>query len=64
MKNGIFTEKCVDIALAVELMHYATLENSFDVGIVVMGDADFIPVLQRVRQRGKQVGTRITFMIS
>lgn len=25
-------EKCVDIALAVEMMHYATIPNSYDVG--------------------------------
>ena len=55
---GEFTggqEKCVDIALAVDMMHYATVPNAFDIAVLVSGDRDFIPALVRTRQKGKRV---------
>ena len=55
---GDFTggqEKCVDIALAVDMLHYATVPNAFDVAVLVSGDRDFIPALVRTRQKGKRV---------
>ena len=55
---GEFTggqEKCVDIALAVDMLHYATVPNAFDVAVLVSGDRDFIPALVRTRQKGKRV---------
>ena len=55
---GEFTggqEKCVDIALAVDMMHYATVPNAFDVAVLVSGDRDFVPALVRTRQKGKRV---------
>lgn len=48
-------EKCVDIALAVDMLHYATVQGAFDVAVLVSGDADFLPALVRTRQRGKRV---------
>ncbi len=48
-------EKCVDISLAVEMIHYATIPNSFDVAVVLTGDKDFMPAMKRTRQKGRQV---------
>ena len=48
-------EKCVDIALAVDMLHYATVPNAFDVAVLVSGDRDFVPALVRTRQKGKRV---------
>lgn len=48
-------EKCVDIQLAVEMLHYATVPNAYDVAIMLSGDKDFVPALVRTRQKGKQV---------
>ncbi|KAL1500252.1 hypothetical protein AB1Y20_012920 [Prymnesium parvum] len=48
-------EKCVDIALAVEMLHYATEPHAFDVAVLVSGDRDFMPALLRTRQKGKRV---------
>jgi uncharacterized LabA/DUF88 family protein len=48
-------EKCVDIALAVDMMHYATVPNAFDIAVLISGDRDFIPALVRTRQKGKRV---------
>ena len=48
-------EKCVDIALAASMLYYAALPNAYDIAIVVIGDQDFVPVLQHVRRLGKRV---------
>ena len=48
-------EKCVDIQLAVEMLHYATVPNAYDVAVLLSGDKDFIPALTLTRQKGKQV---------
>jgi hypothetical protein len=31
-------EKCVDIQLAVEMLHYATTPNAFDMAVILTGD--------------------------
>jgi len=49
-------EKCVDIQLAVEMLHYATVPNAYDVAILLSGDKDFMPAMVRTRQKGRQVG--------
>lgn len=49
-------EKCVDIQLAVEMLHYATVPNAYDVAILLSGDKDFLPALVRTRQKGRKVG--------
>lgn len=48
-------EKCVDIQLAVEMLHYATVPNAFDMAVILTGDKDFVPALIRTRQKGKEV---------
>lgn len=30
-------EKCVDIQLAVEMLHYATVPNAFDMAVILTG---------------------------
>ena len=47
-------EKCVDVALSVSMVYYATI-NAYDVAIVVIGDQDYVPALQFVRRLGKRV---------
>eukprot|EP00978_Attheya_sp_CCMP212_P041368 scaffold236297_cov57-Attheya_sp.AAC.1 len=49
-------EKCVDIQIAVEMLHYATVPNAYDVAILLSGDKDFIPAMVRTRQKGRRVG--------
>jgi len=48
-------EKCVDIQLAIEMLHYATVPDAYDVAILLSGDKDFVPALVRTRQKGKRV---------
>lgn len=49
-------EKCVDIQLAVEMLHYATVPGAYDVALIVTGDKDYIPAMKRSRQKGRTVG--------
>ena len=49
-------EKCVDIQLAVEMLHYATVPNAYDVALILTGDKDFMPAMIRTRQKGRRVG--------
>lgn len=53
--NKVAMEKCVDIALAVEMLYLATVPDAYDIAVLVTGDKDFIPVLERTRMLGKRV---------
>ena len=48
-------EKYVDISLAASALYYAAIPNVYDIAIAVIGDRDFIPMLQAVRRLGKRV---------
>ena len=48
-------EKCVDISLATAMMYYAAIPGAYDIGLAVVGDRDFTPMLQNVRRLGKRV---------
>lgn len=47
-------EKCVDISLAVEMLYLSTVD-AFDIAIIVSGDKDFVPALEKVRLLSKKV---------
>ncbi len=47
-------EKCVDIALASSMLYFAALPLAYDIAIVIGGDRDYVPVLQKVRLLGKR----------
>ncbi len=49
-------EKCVDIQLAVDMLHYATVPDAYDVALLLSGDRDFVPAMVRCRQKGRRVG--------
>ncbi len=55
LNDYIYQEKCVDIALAVEMLHYATVPDAYDLAVLVTGDKDFMPAMIRTRQKGKKV---------
>jgi cold shock CspA family protein len=48
-------EKCVDISLATTMLYFAAIPHAYDIAITVLGDRDFMPVLQHVRRLGKRV---------
>lgn len=47
-------EKCVDVALATSMLYYAAIPYAYDVGLAIIGDRDYIPMLQHVRKLGKR----------
>jgi cold shock CspA family protein len=48
-------EKCVDIALATNMLYLAAIPYAYDIGVAIIGDRDFLPMLQNVRKLGKRV---------
>lgn len=48
-------EKSVDVALATSMLYFAAIPYAYDVAVAVLGDQDFVPVLQHVRRLGKRV---------
>lgn len=47
-------QKEVDVALATEMLTGA-LRDAYDVSILVSGDRDFVPAVERIRSEGKRV---------
>ncbi|MFZ2147005.1 MAG: NYN domain-containing protein [Sedimentisphaerales bacterium] len=45
-------EKAVDVKLATDLI---TLRDIYDVGVIVSGDQDYVPAVQRVKDYGKTI---------
>lgn len=48
-------EKCVDISLAVEMLYMATVPDAYNLAIIITGDKDFMPAMQKTRMTGKRV---------
>lgn len=48
-------EKCVDIAMATAMVFYAANSSAYDIAVAVLGDRDYVPVLQAVRRLGRRV---------
>jgi len=47
-------EKKVDVKIAIDMVSYA-YEDGYDVGILVSGDGDFLPVIKKVKALGKRM---------
>jgi uncharacterized LabA/DUF88 family protein len=47
-------EKKVDVKIAIDMVSYA-YEDAYDIGILVSGDGDFLPVIKKVKSLKKQV---------
>ncbi len=48
-------DKWVNVALAASMLFYAAQPGAFDIATLVGGDADYIPLLKRIRAMGKRV---------
>lgn len=53
-ETGEVIQKEVDVSLACEMLEHA-LMNHYDIAIVVSGDEDFVPAMQKVQSAGKRV---------
>ena len=49
-----YVEKGIDASLSTDLLWHA-FQRSYDIGIVVSADADFIPPIERVRDLGRRI---------
>lgn len=47
-------EKKIDIQIAIDIISLA-YENAYDTAVLVSGDGDFVPVVKKVRELGKNV---------
>ena len=50
-----WTEKKVDVALSSYMQNSSSGTCAFDIGVIVTGDSDFLPMLDMVKKRGKQL---------
>lgn len=48
-------DKWVNVALASSMLYYAAIPGAFDIATIIGGDADYVPLLKRVRLMGKRV---------
>jgi uncharacterized protein (TIGR00288 family) len=46
--------KGVDITLAIDMLSNA-IDNNYDAAVLVAGDADYVPLVEEVKRRGKMV---------
>ena len=44
----------MDISLAVEMLYMATVPDAYDVAVIITGDKDFMPAMQKTRLTGKR----------
>ncbi len=48
-------EKGIDVLIGVDVIKKVLIDNCCDVCIIISGDADFLPVIDLVKSRGKEV---------
>ena len=50
-------EKGIDVMIAVDMVHFAVIEPKCDKIILISGDADFIPAMDLVKSKGKEISS-------
>jgi uncharacterized LabA/DUF88 family protein len=53
-------EKGIDVHISVDMINLAVIEEKCDVCILISGDADFIPALEIIKYKGKEILTAMT----
>ena len=53
-------EKGIDVWIGVDMLNLSIIENKCDVCVLLSGDADFVPALEIVKNKGKEVLTAMT----
>ena len=53
-------EKGIDTWIAVDMLNLAVIEDKCDVCILISGDADFVPALDIIKNKGKEILTVMT----
>ncbi|MFX1436374.1 MAG: NYN domain-containing protein [Promethearchaeota archaeon] len=52
--SGGVIEKKVDINIAIDIISYA-YEDAYDTAVLISGDGDFVPVIKKIKELGKNV---------
>jgi len=55
-------EKGIDVWIGVDMLNLSVVENKCDVCILISGDADFIPSLEIIKNKDKEILTAMTPM--
>ena len=53
-------EKGVDVAIVVDMISLCLMDEECDVCLLISGDADFVPALSLIKERGKELLTSMT----
>lgn len=53
-------EKGIDVWIAIDMIKESIIDNKCDVCIVISGDADFVPALTLIKNKGKEILTAMT----
>src|SRR3989344_3783187 len=53
-------EKGIDVWIGVDMLNLAIIEDKCDVCVLISGDADFVPALEILRNKGKEILTAMT----
>lgn len=48
-------EKGIDVWLAIDMIRYCVIEDSCDTCVLISGDADFVPALNLIKEKGNNV---------
>lgn len=53
LEHGISDDRCVGVALASAMTHFAAVPGAYDIAVLVGGSSDYRPLLRRVRGWGR-----------
>lgn len=53
-------EKGIDVAIVVDMIRLCLMDDKCDVCLLISGDADFVPALSLIKEKGREVLTAMT----
>ncbi|MBS3088711.1 NYN domain-containing protein [Candidatus Pacearchaeota archaeon] len=53
-------EKGIDVWIAIDMINLSVIEDKCDTCVLVSGDADFVPALNLIKKKGKEILTAMT----
>lgn len=53
-------EKGIDVWIGIDMLNLSIIENKCEVCVLISGDADFVPALEIIKNKGKEILTAMT----
>ena len=53
-------EKGIDVWIGIDMLNLSIIEDKCDVCVLISGDADFVPALEIIKNKGKEILTAMT----